>query len=616
MIKFFKILIIFLLPLSLKSQVCQGNLGDNIFTDGDFGSGTANISTNNPGLAPGYSYTTSPPPVDGWFTIANSTNWAGLYPTWLNIRDASDDPNGYMMIINASFDPGLFYDQTVTGLCENTLYEFSADAINLIRNGVPDHIAPNITFLLDDVPVTSSGDIAQDEQWHQYGVLFTTGPGQTSVKLSIRNNAPGGNGNDLALDNISFRTCGDPAQILPKEIENICENGNPIDLNATIVGNQYPNPAVQWQESFDGGLTWQDIAGATDLTYQHTNLAGGTYYYRYLLAGSPQNLLNLKCRIVSNVKLIYVQPKFWTTIDTICEGIDYFNQGELITESGIYVDSLTSSLGCDSVVTLDLTIVPDPGIAVDFQASSPACSEDTGGTIIIENIANGYPPYEVLLDDVSIGNNSNFSNLPVATYDFLVTDKFGCSFSRSIDLSPPNEFAVDVGDDISVTLGDQVTVNASGTQTISEYSWTPSEAVDCDDCSSVSFLPRQNMTVVLYAVSDIGCKATDSLDISVLVEKRVFIPSAFSPNNDGINDFFSINAQVPNVSLIRKFLVFDRWGNLLFENKDFEPGNETDGWNGEFRGKPLEVGLYVFFAEIEFLNGDVDIFEGDITLLR
>ena len=224
--------------------------------------------------------------------------------------------------------------QTIDNLCENTLYEFSADVINLIQVGVGGHIMPNVSFLLDEQVVYETGNIPQTNAWNTYGFTFTTDPGVTSITLSLRNNAPGGIGNDLALDNITFRPCGPAALILPTEIENICEEGDPIPLEATIIGDQYPTPAIQWQQSFDEGLTWVDISGETAQTYIHTQLSGGFYYYRYLLANSPFNLANSKCRVNSNVKIVHVVPKFYTIIDSICQGLSFMVGNSLYSDEG------------------------------------------------------------------------------------------------------------------------------------------------------------------------------------------------------------------------------------------------------------------------------------------
>ena len=129
---------------------CDGTLGENIFTDGDFGSGAANVLPNDVnGYAPSYSYQASPPPNDGFYTITNNTSTWGSFAAsaWVNIADNSSDPEGYMMVINASYDPGVFYENTIDNLCENTLYQFSADVINLLNGS--GGIAPNLDFLIN-----------------------------------------------------------------------------------------------------------------------------------------------------------------------------------------------------------------------------------------------------------------------------------------------------------------------------------------------------------------------------------------------------------------------------------------------------------------------------------
>jgi len=117
-------------------DICAGNLGENIFLNGDFGSGSDVVLLTDPRIALSYFYEINPPPFDGEYTITNNSNWASKYGTWLGIGDNSDDPNGYMMVVNADFTPGIFFEQIVDGLCENTNYAFSADIINMIMTVV------------------------------------------------------------------------------------------------------------------------------------------------------------------------------------------------------------------------------------------------------------------------------------------------------------------------------------------------------------------------------------------------------------------------------------------------------------------------------------------------
>jgi gliding motility-associated-like protein len=603
--------------VNMFAQVCDGNLGENIFEEGDFGEGAANVLQTDPNVAPGYTYTVNPPPFDGLYTLTNNTGaWVGNFDTWLGIPDNSPDPQGYMMVVNASFEPGLFYEQEVEGLCENTLYEFSADVINLIRTGVDGHIAPNVSFLIDGVVNYTTGDIPQSEMWNTYGFTFVTDPGQTTVILSLQNNAPGGIGNDLAIDNITFRPCGPLAQILPEEVESICEDGQPSILTATVTGSQYDTPAFQWQESFDGGVTWSDISGANQSTFTHTDLTSGFYYYRYLLANGSGNLANSKCRVVSNVKIVEVVPKFWSIVDTLCDGLIYYSGNSEYTESGIYVDSLISSIGCDSIVTLDLTFKLDSGITGDFTTTDPVCFGDVTGSILIENVMNAEPPFDIFINGVSTNGDSLISNLEAGNYLIEIVDFFGCQFETMVEIIDPQEFIINVGEDQSVELGEEVTIEPVNNFPITTFSWSPA-IPGCElGCLDFNFFPTASQTYTLNAVSDVGCLASDDINIQVKDVRKVFIPNIFSPNFDGTNDYFTVFADTPNVLSIKSLRVFNRWGAVVFEQFDFQPNQPSTGWDGTLKNKEVEMGVYVYLIEVIFLDGVVLNYSGNVSLVR
>lgn len=602
-------------PLLLMAQLCDGNIGENIFIEGDFGSGTANVLLPDPQIAPGYGYQPAPPPVDGNYTITNNTSsWGSFAVNWANIQDNSSDPNGYMMVVNASNSPGLFYEQLVEGLCENSLYLFTADVYNvLLGNG----IEPNISFLLDGVVEYQTGDIDNIQQWQTFGFTFTTAPGQTEVTLALRNNAPGGNGNDLAIDNINFRPCGPEALILPTEIANICEDGSPIDLEATINGNQYPTPVVQWQQSFDGGTTWQDIPGANGLTHPHTDLSGGMYYYRYLLANNPSNLLNSKCRVVSNIKIVNVVPKFYSIVDTLCEGLTFSLGNSSYGSTGIYVDSLLTSIGCDSIVTLDLTILPDPDMEIVFDLNNPSCSDMQDGSILIDTILNGSAPFSFSINGEPAIPPANLFNLGDEPYTYTVTDQFGCSVETTVALQSALAFSVDLGDDLFVQLGESIQINPILSEPAVSFSWQPAELVDCTpDCFSLEFAPTTSAVYTLTATSEVSCETSDSIFINVEKVRKVYFPNAFTPNNDGINDFFIVYGAQPNVQEVAQLVIFDRWGGVVFKQQNFAPNDFLHGWDGFAKGKIVDVGLYTYFAEVRFLDGAVVLYEGDVMVVR
>jgi gliding motility-associated-like protein len=602
-------------------DTCEGNFGENIFEAGDFGSGAANFLAVDPGIAPGYLYSTSPPPSDGFYTITNNTAlWNGLWATWLGISDNSSDPNGYMMVVNASFDEGVFYEQQVDGLCENTLYEFSADVINLIRSSVPDHIRPNVSFLIDGDVRYNTGALPQNETWETYGFTFTTAPGQTEVTLTLRNNAPGGIGNDLALDNIAFRPCGPEAFILPEEIENICEDGNPIPLNAAIVGDQYESPAFKWQISYDEGQTWEDVPGGNTETIMHTELSGGYYYYRFLVANSPGNLENSRCRIISNIKVVYVQPKFFTVADTICQGLTYDFGQEALSETGTYVDSLQSSIGCDSIVTLNLEVVPDPLITAAVSGDTTSCVDTDDGTVTVSGVENAFFPVsiEVIGQGSTPGPDGSFEGLPPGEYPVRITDRFGCTYEENVDVLSPMPLVVELFGPESVELGEPATVQAQVNQSVDNAIWNLPVEYECQDadCQVIQFFPLNEVAVLYEVQQSGGCSAADSIRIGFEDVRRVYLPTAFSPNADGRNDTFRPFISVPNVQSVASLLIFDRWGGLVYERQDYLPQASRDGWDGTKNGKSMPLGQYTYVAKVVFFDGLVKEYSGSVRLIR
>jgi gliding motility-associated-like protein len=499
-----------------------------------------------------------------------------------------------MMVVNASFEPGLFYEQQVDGLCGNTEYVFTADVYNLLLS----NIDPNISFLLDNVEIYNTGDIRYSGSWETFGFTFTTAPEQTSVLLALQNNAPGGNGNDLALDNISFRACGPEALILPDEVANICEDGEPIDLVATVVGEQFDTVFIQWQQSFDAGTTWENIPNATTTDYPFTNLSGGMYYYRYVLANASSNLANPKCHVASNIKIVNVVPKFYTIIDTLCDGLAFNLADKMYDVSGVYIDSLTTYLGCDSIVTLELTIVPDSDISASFAATDPSCV------------------VTVSVDDTDNATGS-INNLAAGDYRYFFTDRYGCTFDTTINLQRPPPFTVDIGTDQQLKLGEKVRIDGNYSTPPVLFDWNSPDSVNCDlNCADLQWSPTQTTTLSLTATSEAGCIASDSINIEVLIVREDFVPNAFSPDADGRNDFFTIFANVPNVQEVEMLQIYDRWGGVIFEKQNFPPNTKNGGWDGTSRGQAVGAGIYAYFAQVRFLDGVVLDYVGEVNLVR
>lgn len=337
-----KFAILFLLAsVSNYAQLgfCSGSKGDPVFTE-DFGNGT----TAGPALTPGtttYGFSpvtpgTSAGPNDGLYTIQNTSNfYAG---NWHNAPDhtpdATNGPNGKMLIVNAAITPGDFYKKTVTGLCVNTTFEFSAWMMNVFRihpgNCAPD-IPVNVRFEIwnsTETVLLASGDTGNifgtpSPLWQQFALAFTT-VSDTSVVLKMKNNGLGGCGNDLAIDDISFSACADLTTVSSPTVAGntytTCSSPTSLTLNAATAG-AIPY-FYQWQTSTDG-TTWTDITGANSATYTTPNLTTLTYF-RTRAAQDLANLANIYCSTISNVFTVDIQPSPAPAVSngnqTICSG--------------------------------------------------------------------------------------------------------------------------------------------------------------------------------------------------------------------------------------------------------------------------------------------------------
>ncbi len=375
----------------LSAQLCNGSLGDPVvnITFGTGGS-TGYTPTN------AYTYTNSTCPNDGFYTITNSTS--GCFDNHWHTVTKDHTGNGSFMLINASFAPGDFFVSTVTNLCPNTTYQFAAWIMNVLNFS---GIEPNITFTIETTDSTilgqySTGDIPPLPQptWKQYGLFFTTPPDNAQIVLHITNNAPGGNGNDLALDDITFRPCGPPItatiQNNPDTV-NICIDNN---SNYTFTGNVSPDfskPVYQWQISTDKGLNWQDIAGANSLSYLRTPAAPGFYWYRLSVVEQNSTAM-LSCRVASNVVVINVHdnPVVNAGPDRILiAGTPVTLQGSVTGESPVYYWSPPSYLDNDSLLTPSASPPADFNYTL-FATSVYGCKNNDG--VIVKVVAGIFVP--------------------------------------------------------------------------------------------------------------------------------------------------------------------------------------------------------------------------------
>jgi gliding motility-associated-like protein len=277
-------------------------------------------------------------PEDNQYTIANSTT--GMNPAWVITTDHTGDSNGMMMIVNASFQPGLFYTRVVTGLCGSTDFQFSAWIKNILRRR--DGILPKITFTVEDQSGNllgggGTGDIIADNTWNQYKFSFKTPANVQTVVIKMTNDAPGGGGNDLAIDDIEFRPFGAPVNVAFDRANLLFCEGTQQTINMRATTPIQDNFAVKFQMLTSGG--WIDLRPADrnpSIAIQ-TPVAPGTYNYRMVTADAG-NIDSPPCVVSSNYLSLIVLPLPQAVIDMpdeICMEPAMFRERSIALQAGI-----------------------------------------------------------------------------------------------------------------------------------------------------------------------------------------------------------------------------------------------------------------------------------------
>lgn len=146
------------------------------------------------------------------------------------------------------------------------------------------------------------------------------------------------------------------------------------------------------------------------------------------------------------------------------------------------------------------------------------------------------------------------------------------------------------------------------------YDWGGNDDLSCNDCANPEISPTSDVTLE-FSVEDVnGCRSDFDVTLDVIEEVDITIPSAFSPNSDGMNDGFG-PVWMRGGKEIRSFRVYNRWGELLFESSGVE-ALDVMRWDGTFKGEDCEIGVYVYQIELRLWSGESEIFRGDVTLIR
>jgi len=640
----------------LKAQTCTGSLGAPVINE-TFGKGTQ--YDGGPQLPTGetdLTFVAGPGcgGEDGTYSILQRMGSSCKGGTWQAIpKDhtgiETGEDFGYMMVINATIDPSLFFTYKVDGgkLCPNTTYQFAAWIMNILRPlpQTQGYSRPSITFRIEKTDGTlvkqyETGDILESEEptWIQYGTFFTSPSDGSDLVVKMINNGAGGNGNDLALDDITFSACGPLIQTGFTSIGNIqpkntCQNDN---LNYTLVAQQtgYDNPDYKWQRNLNDGNGWVDIPGAKSLTVNVTlpNAAAGKYQYRIGILNKA-TIGAEQCRIYSDPLTVnvYPPPDVGVTANTsACEGqpVQLRASGAetyLWTGPNNYtsvenspVVTQTASLADEGVYTLKATKNNCPFFTSTtvkvFAAPSVQQLSDTqvcqGDAVQLTATGNNITHYKwepsTGLDHDDIANP--MASPSVTTLYTVTVSNDGCSLQPTAQLTVKVMLkpVADAGKALRMFDGQTVKLNGTAAGDNISVHWTPADYLDNPNSLTPICSSPVDITYTLHVVSNVGCTEATSA-VFVRVYKVLAAVNSFSPNGDGIND----NWFVKNADNYPKadFSVYNRYGQLIYHSIGY-----SKPWDGSANGGRLPAGTYYYI--IDFKDDYVPKQSGWVLLVR
>lgn len=298
------------------------------------------------------------------------------------------------------------------------------------------------------------------------------------------------------------------------------------------------------------------------------------------------------------------------------------NTHPIATQSGVYTLTVTNNItGCISTdeVEVELNLA---SLVPSITISDVGCFGNADGFIQINEISGGEAPYLCSFNGGPFTDETSFTNLSGGQYSIICKDSKDCSIELEINIEEPEELNVTLQGDFdtennSLLLGDSLNITVEVNvpfDSLDAVVWTPNGIIPCGKCDDFYIHPLSSLTIGIM-IEENGCTAFDEIAIQVLKNHEVYVPNAFSPNEDGLNDKLNIFSGA-SVAKIKSFMVFNRWGESVFQFHNFDPNDLSIGWDGTFKGEKMNPGVFIWFAEVEFVDGAVEIFEGDVMVMR
>ena len=405
----------------------------------------------------------------------------------------------------------------------------------------------------------------------------------------------------------SFTVNSLPAIVVNPVINNVnCFGGNNGSVSLTVTGGSSPytylwsnNATTQNEQNITAGTYAVTV---TDAALCNTVVSGISVTQPVALSATITSTPQLCNNLTDGTATITV------TGGTSPYQYSWSNGMSIPAITGLttaeYYVTATDVNNCIYSDSVFVAIVPSMLIsAIDTPPSCPTLKDG----FILTSVTNGTHPYSYIWSNGQ--STAHATGLGAGNYSVTIADANGCSLTDNFLLQAPGAPTVSASaTPDSLSLGQSTVLTAISNNNTVTYNWTPSYGLSCINCPVANAYPYTTTLYTIVVVDSNGCTAADSVLITVSASGSVYIPNAFTPNGDGNNDVFQIYGEGIKIIDLK---VFNRWGEKVYESN-----NQFEGWDGTYKGSKQNPSVFVYEANITYLNDKKDFKKGSVTLIR
>ncbi len=282
-----------------------------------------------------------------------------------------------------------------------------------------------------------------------------------------------------------------------------------------------------------------------------------------------------------------------------------------VDQSGAYAVDISTRLNGDTQVTQQTFVVEVEEVKIEEVAiTNTSCNESNGAIAVKVNNDRGI---RYSLDGGSFQEENLFRNLTAGTYTVVIQDSLNCGDSQDVIVESSTPLALEAIESLPATCG------AANGRILYELSGGTGQVFTLINNDTVQLSPSFDDLAkgeyTLTFMDETGCTLTSKTSVSE-AKCPIYIPNVFSPNDDGLNDLFQIDAEASLNAKVNRYVIFDRWGGQLYETHDFFVNTSAPWWDGTFDNRAVGVGTYLYWIEVEFENGGKQVFLGELNVLR